>query len=102
MRTRYRSETAFKEKVLKDLRAEGAWPEKIQQVSKRGTPDILCCWNGRFVALELKRDEKAKVAKLQLVKLEDIREAGGIAELVWPANWGEVLEEIRWTVSIQP
>lgn len=87
-------ETIFKEKVLRDLRAAGAWAEKIQQVGIRGTPDILACLNGRFIALELKKDKEARIDKLQVVKLRKISKLGGISFLVSPETWQEILEKI--------
>lgn len=89
-------ETKFKEKALEDLRGiPGSWWEKIQQVALRGTPDIIGCVRGNFVAIELKKDEKAKVEDLQEHKLQAIRFAGGHAVVAYPENWNEVLMEIR-------
>lgn len=91
-----KKETTFKERALRDLNdLPLCFAEKIQQVAKRGTPDILACINGRFVAIELKRDKKAKVDMLQKYKLLKIAEAGGLGIVVWPEVWGEALDMIR-------
>lgn len=89
-------ETNFKEKVLADLKSlPKTWAEKIQQVAKHGTPDILACVNGHFVAIELKKDAKAKLDQLQLYKLQKIVEAGGTSILAHPGNWQHTLDYIQ-------
>lgn len=86
-------ETRLKERVLRDLKLlPRSWPVKIQQVSIRGTPDILACLNGFFVALELKQSPKAKVAEIQIYTLAQIAAAGGFAAIVTPENWAEVYQ----------
>lgn len=47
--------------------------------SKAGTPDIIACINGRFVAIEVKRAEGGEVSALQKAKIKLIQQAGGIA-----------------------
>lgn len=44
-----------------------------------GTPDILACVNGRFVAIEVKRPSGGRVSALQKSKLKQIEAAGGVA-----------------------
>ena len=46
--------------------------------SKAGTPDVVACVNGRFVAIEVKRP-KGVVSKLQKAQIKLIRQSGGIA-----------------------
>lgn len=90
-----KKETGFKERVLRDLRAlPRTWCEKIQQVALRGTPDVLVCMNSHFVALELKKDAKAKIDDLQIHKLGLIADAGGSALIVFPENWEVTLEAL--------
>ena len=48
---------------------------------KGGTPDILICANGRFIAIECKADG-GTVTALQTHQIEHIRESGGIAEVL--------------------
>lgn len=91
-----KKETTFKKRVAADLdKLPNCWYEKIQQVALRGTPDFLCCINGKFVALELKKDDKSKLSKLQHYKLDAICKAGGCAWTVIPADWDECLEALR-------
>lgn len=90
-----KAETKFKVKVLRDLRqVPCAWFSKIQQVGIRGTPDILGCVNGHFIALELKASRASKVDALQFFTLEAINKAGGYARIMHPDNFREILEGI--------
>jgi hypothetical protein len=82
-------ETLFKERVLRELKQlPQAWICKTQQVSKRGTPDILACVCGRFVAIELKTDT-GKLSALQEYNLKKITESGGISIVMTPSNFKE-------------
>ena len=82
-----KAETKFKEVFLRALALiPNVWCEKIQQVGKRGTPDILACVGGRFVAIELKKDAKSKPDKLQQHKLKKITGAGGVSFVASPEN----------------
>lgn len=82
-----KAETKFKEVFLKAMASiPNVWCEKIQQVGKRGTPDILACVAGRFVAIELKKDAKSKPDKLQQHKLKKITGAGGVSFVASPEN----------------
>lgn len=87
-----KDETKFKEVFLRALRTlPNVWFEKVQQVGKRGTPDILACVNGRFVAIELKKDAKAKVDRLQEHKLNLIAQSGGMSFVAYPDNFETVI-----------
>lgn len=67
----------------------------IQQLSKVGDPDLIVCIKSKFVAMELKYDQKEKLKKLQKLKLDLIRKAGGVALEVNPQNWEEVKITLR-------
>lgn len=83
-------ETKFKEKIVPKLKAlSNVWLVKIQQRTIVGTPDILMCLGGLFVAIELKVD--SKLTKLQEYNLTKIHEAGGIAMVLTPRNMEECL-----------
>lgn len=90
-----KQETVFKEVVLKDLKAlPSCWAEKIQQVGKRGTPDIIACLNGYFIAIELKKSAKDKADKLQTHKLALIKGAFGLTFIACPENWNEIYDNL--------
>jgi len=70
-----------------------SWWESIQQVAIRGTPDIIGCVQGRFVALELK-SSAGRPSQLQELKLKKIIDSGGYARVVYPDNFNEVHKEL--------
>ena len=81
-------ETVFKHKVLHFMRTlPHTWVTKIQQVVIRGTPDILACIRGTFVAIELKSTEDSVIAALQVFNLDSIKKAGGISLVITPETW---------------
>ncbi len=49
---------------------------------KAGCPDILICWIGIFIAIEVKADDKAFISDLQIAQLKLITKAGGVAAVV--------------------
>lgn len=89
-------ETKFRAKVRPRLDAiENSWWESIQQKTINGTPDIIGCIKGRFIAIELKASEKSVVSPLQKHKLEEIVKAGGISHILHPGNCEEVLTSLE-------
>ena len=50
---------------------------------KRGIPDILYCYRGRFLALEVKADATKDALPWQKRQLAAISAAGGVACVVW-------------------
>lgn len=86
-----KQETIFKERILPKLRAlPNAWVLKTQEMGRSGTPDILMCLCGVFVAIELKTDDGV-VSPLQKYNLDKIADGGGIALIVSPSNMSETL-----------
>lgn len=75
-------ETRYQERVLEYLNSEvGGYWVKIHASSyqTRGKPDIIGCYKGRFIGIELKRpDGKGRLAKLQQYNLRLIKENGGV------------------------
>ncbi len=61
------------------------WKEHGGQYGTAGIPDIICCYKGRFVALEAKYG-KNKPTKLQTATIEAIRNAGGTAAVVYSVD----------------
>ena len=74
------TEQQLQAKIIKYLESKGAFVVKTVTTNKTGCPDILCCYKGIFVAIEVKAPGKIKnVTALQQAQLEKIREAGGVA-----------------------
>lgn len=62
---------------------------------RNGVPDRLCCYRGRFFAIEVKRDAKHKPTKWQEREIRAIIGAGGEAKVVWSVEQvREKIEEI--------
>lgn len=72
-------ESAFQTKVIEYLKSVGAYVIKIHVSSYQleGEPDIICCHKGKFYAFELKQG--SKLSELQKVKLDLIKQSGGVA-----------------------
>ena len=74
------SEKRIEHQIRQYLDSIGAWHIKTHgnMFSKAGTPDIIACIKGQFVAIEVKRP-KGVVSKLQEAQIQLIKKAGGIA-----------------------
>jgi len=82
------AEKMFENKIKNYLRDHGCYCVKYFgcAYSTSGTPDILACVKGHFVAIEVKAPE-GKPSELQLHKIEEIRKAGGFGFVVYPSGW---------------
>lgn len=76
-------ERAIVAEIRRGLHRLGYWTVKVHgdQYQVGGVPDLLCCCDGRFVAFEAKRPGE-EPTPLQLYTLDEIRKAGGVAEVV--------------------
>ena len=74
------SEKRIENQIKKYLDSIDAWHIKTHgnMFSKAGTPDILACIKGYFVAIEVKRPGGV-VSKLQEINIDLINQTGGIA-----------------------
>lgn len=72
-------------KYLKTVPCCFAWKEHGGMYGTAGIPDIICCFNGRFIAFEVKT-EKGKLTKLQEITIHKIKEAKGQAFKVTSLN----------------
>lgn len=62
---------------------------------RAGIPDIICCVQGFFLAIELKAG-KGKTTALQDREIAAINDQGGQAMVVNENNINEVKENIQW------
>ena len=67
---------AVAEKVLKRLGAYYFFPA-TGGYGRKGVPDIIACYKGRFIAIECKAG-KNKTTKLQQLELAKIKHMGGV------------------------
>jgi hypothetical protein len=73
-------EQDVQKKIINYLESLGAWTVKTISTNKRGTPDVLACLNGRFIAIEVKAKGKmSAVTPIQKYQLDLIDKSGGIA-----------------------
>ncbi len=75
------TELSIRRAIVRAYRERGAWVVVTTGISLVGCPDLLVCYGGRFLALEVK-DPKGRVTKIQRKVLQDIRDAGGTAAIV--------------------
>lgn len=73
-------EKTIERQIRNYLTSVGAWHIKTHgnMFSRAGTPDILACLNGRFVAIEVKQPG-GRVSPLQMAHIKLINQAGGVA-----------------------
>jgi len=73
-------EKIIENKIKDYLKSIGAYYFKHHgnQFSQVGVPDIIACYKGRFIGIEVK-NETGKTSPLQDINLESIKKAGGIS-----------------------
>jgi len=89
------AEKLFENKIKRYINAIGGYCVKYFgcNYSESGTPDILACINGYFIAIEVKA-QTGRPSELQLVKIADIRKAGGFAYVAYPSGWSRLKDVI--------
>lgn len=93
-------EKIFENKIKDFLKEQGAWEIKYwagAAYTKAGIPDILACINGHFVAIEVKA-ANGHPTDLQIHSIQDIRNAGGFAFVLYPSGWAwfkEFVEDLK-------
>lgn len=88
-------EKLFENKVKAFLKSQNAWILKTWGggFQRSGIPDLLCCVNGKFVAIEVKAS-KGKASELQIYNINKIKESGGVAIILYPKDFEEFKEMI--------
>ena len=81
------SEARVKNSCTKILKAHNAYYffPATHGYGRSGVPDIICCYKGKFIAIECKAG-KNKPTALQEKELAEIRSAGGIALVINEEN----------------
>ncbi len=87
-------EKIFEDKIKKELANRRAWKVKFfaNAFTPAGIPDILACYRGRFLGIEVKGGTGYGLTDLQKYNLKKIRDAGGIGICVYPSGWEQFLE----------
>jgi Holliday junction resolvase len=81
-------EKRFENKIKSYLDSKGIWHVKFfaNAFTRAGIPDLLCCVNGHFLAIEVKA-EKGRPSELQKRELAKIAEAGGKGIVLYPEHF---------------
>ena len=90
------TEKIYENKIKSYLKSIGAYFIKTHgdRFSKVGTPDILACVNGHFVAVEVKA-ENGKPSELQLYHIEQIQKAGGYGIILYPKDFEKFKKDVE-------
>ena len=79
--------------VLKRLRAlPNLKAIKVMQSNESGVSDVLICYAGQYIAVELKVGRN-KASALQLEFLDEIKSCGGVCGIAY--DWGGVKKILR-------
>lgn len=66
-------EQDYQRKIIKYLETRGAYVVKVITASKKGVPDVLACYKGQFIGIEVKTPlTRSNVSKLQQYNLNTI------------------------------
>lgn len=81
-------EKRFETKIKDYLRSKGCYVLKTfgNAYQAKGTPDLICCVNGHFVAVEVKA-KNGKVSDLQWERISEINDANGTALVLYPKDF---------------
>lgn len=74
-------ESSLQQQVIKYINSKDIYCFKTVTNNRRGIPDIIVCYKGQFISLELK-SSKGKLSMLQKLELQRIKNAGGFYLLV--------------------
>ena len=90
-------EAKVKARVKKILDAHNVYHFSPFQagMGRAGIPDIICCCDGKFLAVECKAG-KGKTTPLQEREISSIKEHGGVALVIREDNMHELEEAIKW------
>ena len=91
-------EAYVRDPVRKYLKAIGAYRfAPVQMGLGAATLDDLCCFGGRFVAIEYKAPGKIPTTRQQFV-MGEIRRAGGIA--IWGDSAEQIVEKLKQSLGL--
>lgn len=85
-------------KIMKYLKEQGAYTVKVVQATKAGVPDIICCYKGKFIGIEVKKPavrnhKNGGATELQIINLANIKKANGKAIIAYGVE--EVADALR-------
>ena len=85
-----KKETSLQERIQKYIEGKGGYVIKTHgdMTTEPGIPDLLCCYKGQFIAIEVKVNNN-KPSPQQGIHCRKIMKAGGITLIAWS------LEEVK-------
>lgn len=90
-------EGLIKDKIRKWLREQGAYVFSPTQTGYgQQTVDLICCVDGKFLAIEVKAPGKKPTAR-QLIIIDEIIESRGMALVAWSLQ--DVVEMVQPLLS---
>ena len=97
------AEKNFENRLKKFLEDEGCWFVKFfaNAYTKSGIPDILCCCNGYFVAIEVKA-QNGKPSELQKMNIRKINECGGYGVILYPDQFNDFKLMVQLVKNFDP
>jgi len=73
-------EQVYQKKIVKYLEEMGAYVVKVVTATKKGVPDLLVCYKGCFIAIEVKTPlTRSNTTHLQDHNLKKVKSTGGYA-----------------------
>lgn len=91
------TEQDYQRKITKHLEKRGAYVAKVIVGNKKGIPDILACYKGHFVAIEVKTPRTMNnVSPLQQHNLKAINDCQGFSLVAWSVD---TVEELLDTID---
>lgn len=93
-------EKLFENKIKQYLDKKGAYYFKFfaNAYTKAGIPDIIVCLNGKFIGIEVKREE-GKPSELQEYNLKKINDCGGYGILIYPSGFEKFKKELEYFMT---
>lgn len=90
-----KKETPLQERIQRCIKARGGYVIKTHgdMTSEPGIPDLICCYNGIFIGIEVKVNNN-KPSKEQGIHCRLIMKSGGISLVTWS------VEDVRFLLSI--
>ncbi len=88
------TEQQLQTRIIQDMGSMGGYVVKVIQGTRAGIPDIIACYRGRFIAIEVKAEGKV-ASPLQWENFARINKAGGTSYLIdsWE-RWQEAKKKI--------
>lgn len=88
-------EKNYEKKIRQYMTDKGSWVLKTfsNGIQRTGIPDLLICYQGRFMGLEVKASNGTPTS-LQLWNLSEITKNGGLAYIICPPDGIERLKRL--------